>query len=405
MFSSLSTFWTRSTIPINGQLIACLADPYLKSQLKHILAQATKDVQVWEYLDKIEQYLTTTKPWSDLTEVKFVVFREELWSYIYSMMYPYWRERNHKLQDDDLSFHDRVVTLVSVMKQNFMGIEIPPSKDQLLDEAIDQIRELDQHVGELPTRMLCRLHDACNTLSVILKDEQVSVPAGVDGFISCLIWVVIKAKPQHLISISQWIEECQSPYESQSGELNYIFTHMLVAIQYILTLEPNSKVVRVELQDIILARNEVPTDLPVSYQDLYPLLKPILAKTRRFKGAGIGATISSVVLSPVTLALSFFMGFGIPMMIGIIATGTALGSTIGALVTPNHNKHIEQLVSDANKVLKEKGMTLIDPLLTNRTNPEVTDIKYVEFLLVTSLPQGDTQCLAHPLHDPTIGDS
>jgi hypothetical protein len=55
-----------------------------------------------------------------------------------------------------------------------------------------------------------------------------------------LVYVIVKAAPKNIISICYWIDNLCDPLISRSGEYFSVYTHLLVALSYIYSLQTST---------------------------------------------------------------------------------------------------------------------------------------------------------------------
>jgi len=236
--------WSTDNIPI-------------KNIIDHIIASVRVDPtfrDIWDDIDKIHVLMEHIQPWTSLSKPRLALAREHLQSYILSQIYPIWI--TSQIINEDQLFYDRIVRLSPLMKPESVGITLPDSV--LFDNAVTELKELDAHLPDAPTQILYRLYECYNSLVVAVRRCQ-NVPDGSDGLLPTLILTIIRACPHHLISTCHWIEQWCDPTISRSGELFCILTNIIGAITYIYSLEPESKLIRINVNDkcppdIILSR-------------------------------------------------------------------------------------------------------------------------------------------------------
>jgi hypothetical protein len=396
----ISFFFRQQDTPIHKQFISILSrqdNQPIQSHIDQILIivkqkEPSMALQVWEHILEINKLLENTEPWSSLSKIKFLIAKEQLESYILSLIHPLWI--TNEMITNDKIFCDKTKALSSLINREFIDDALTSSQQQqqLISNAIDELHMMDLHSDKSPIQLLYHIHECCNSLVVALKGSS-ALCGGADGLVSSLIYVIVHAKPQHLISICQWIEEWCTPDENRSGELFCMYTNFFVAISYIYSLEPESSLIKVELN------NDSPPDQiaqKISQEEYLAIINPIRNSItslkeldERAKGAGIGATIGAVITSPIAIILSMMTsGLGIPMSIGLITTGAAIGSTIGAFVPLNVRKTINDITYCVNQIndtkLRIHDMSIINPFVTNHiylTTVRLSDVKFLEFVV------------------------
>lgn len=325
----------------------------------------TTTAQVWAQIGEINQLLVNIEPWSQLSPVRLIVAKEYLESHILSLIYPCWITPQ-QITEDRL-FHEKMLSLVPLVTLEFMNLTISPSNQPLIDNAIAELSVMDDHKDQSPMRLLYHIHECCNSLVVALDGYKNNDSAGgADGLVSALVYVIVQAHPKHLISMGQWIEQWSPPTENRSSELFCMYTNLLIAIGYISTLDPDCSIVRVELNDppppVLKQR--------LSEEQYSSIMTQITTANHqikeRAKGAGIGGTIGAIVTSPMAIMLTMATtGIGIPLSIGLVTAGIAIGTTIGALVPLN----IRMAMTDLDRCVEQINRHTLQPhglLLINR---------------------------------------
>ena len=274
-------------------------------------------IQTWEHIAEINLLLTKIDPWCSMSKVRFIVAKEQLESHILSTIYPLWITSD--MTKDDQTFHMKVVSLSSLITLEFIGISLSRSRQPLIDNAINELSMMDCHPIQSPIQLLYHIHECCNSLFVALSG-YILTDGCADGLVSMLVYVIVHTKPQHLISICRWIEEWSSPEENRSSELFCMHTNLCIAVSYICSLEPESSLINVDINndnppEIITQR------LPIGeYLSILKTIKNSINELKelreRAKGVGIGATIGAVVASPIALFIGLMTtGLAIPFLL------------------------------------------------------------------------------------------
>jgi hypothetical protein len=193
-----------------------------------------KVIKIWQILAQINTLMENTEPWSGFQKYQLRVIQEGYQSHILSMVYPNWI-RNTLISEDQL-FHMKLVKLSTVITAEFLEISIPESRQYLIDNASQELQQLDKHYMESPFRLLLCIYKCVNSLIVALHNTDAN-RLGVDSLINLFILCLIQAQPHHLISICHWIDEYSDPDSNRSSELFYMYTHLLVVISYIYSVE------------------------------------------------------------------------------------------------------------------------------------------------------------------------
>lgn len=328
---------------------------------------------IWNHMGKIYVLLNHTPPWCGLTPAKFNLAKELIYSYVMSHIYLNWITPQMKLQDQ--IFYDKITTLTTLITPEYLDINLSIMKTELIDETVKELVQLDLLHIDAPIQLLYHIYTCYNNLLVAIQKTITS-----DSLVSLLMLVIVRAHPHHLISMCQWIEQWSDPNTKQDSELFCVFTNLMVAITYLQTLKPENSLIRVDLSghplpEMILNR--------ISQEEYLSIIDPIRQLLNSFtqsysreigervKGAGIGGTIGAIVAAPIALLFSFLTtGFGIPFSLGIISTGMALGTSLGAVIPLNIQKMIVDTVKYIDYVnqnqLKKYGIVLLNPFITNR---------------------------------------
>lgn len=345
-----------------------------------------------QLIEHINRLVDETEPYCFLSKYKLVIVKEKLHSYIMSLIYPLWI--NSKMRSSDLLFHNKIKTLSSLITPKFMGVLLPSTQNYIFDNAVEEIHLMDLNPSESPIKLLFHIYECCNSLLIVLRGCEQTLD-GADGLVSTLVLAIVKACPCHLISICHWIEDWYNPFESQTNELFCMFSNFLIAMTYIYSLEPNSVLIRVNINETLPPSAMIDLISNEEYlsvvQPLKNLINSVTEIKKRVIEVGIGATIGALIMSPFAISL-LVTGIGTPISLGLMTTGITIGSTLGTIVpfkTSQSVTDINNYVDNVNNnVLKNKGIVMINPLINNRIHIPIpipisipTNVIFLEFVV------------------------
>lgn len=219
--------------------------------------------------------------------------------------------------------------------------------------------------------------------------------ATADTLISAFVLGMARARLQRLPSTLAFIDDFYDPGQ-RMGRLFCNFVSVCCACTYLDQFQPHSRIERCSLfsSDVpsVLAERISSEEYNKLLQPLRDLVRDTKYSTVRAKGAGIGAAIGTAVAAPIALAVGILtIGLGAPVSLGVLAAGSAIGSSAGAAVPLVGNKVFKAMMAQVetiNTILEPRSFVLLDPKVTNRINAtsdvkKITDIEWV----VRVLPQ------------------
>lgn len=165
--------------------------------------------------------------------------------------------------------------------------------------------------------------------------------------------------------------------EDRNGELFCYFVSFNLAYEYLEKIEPGSVLVKTPLdmkKEPRILRNRIPQS---DYREILSVISGFTKKTdftaMRAKSARKGLSIGLALSIPIAAVVGLTtLGLGSPLSMLIVGAGAGIGSACGA-ANPKElkksfnefNGYIENLNST---VLKEHGVFLVSPLVTNSFN-------------------------------------
>ena len=221
--------------------------------------------------------------------------------------------------------------------------------------------------------------------------------ATADTLISAFVLGMARARLQRLPSTLAFIDDFYDPGQ-RMGRLFCNFVSVMCAYTYLEQFQPHSRIERCSLFS-----SDVPSALAerICSEEYNKLLQPLRDLVRdtkysavRAKGAGIGAAIGTAVAAPFALAVGILtIGLGAPVSLGVLAAGSAIGSSAGAALPLVGNKVFRSMMEQVeviNTITEPRNFVLLDPKVTNRINA-TSDIKKVADIewVVRTLPQDE----------------
>lgn len=194
-----------------------------------------KIYEIWNTINIINNIINTHTHWQHLKTYQKEEYKNKLQSQIMTLIYPLWI--TDTLVQKDIFFHNKIQQISSIMTPSFLEITLPQERYYLIENATNEIRNLDSHYFDSPIKLLCFIYESFNSITVALKTTD-NPNIEIDYLISTFVYVIIQAQPKNIISICQWIDEMSNPNISRSDELFYIYTHLLVCVSYIYNFHP-----------------------------------------------------------------------------------------------------------------------------------------------------------------------
>lgn len=220
-----------------------------------------------------------------------------------------------------------------------------------------------------------------------MKEEGTVISA--DSLVPCLVLVVAQAALERSVSTQAFVEEFLDP-DKRADELFCMFVNFQCAATYLRQLEPRCALVRVALADETLPPEldgRVDAD---EYNKLLGSVRALVAGTHfgrlRAEGAGVGGSIGAATGALVAAGAVLSLGAALPLSIGVVAAGTAIGTAAGGALPWRRREvfaELRALVQHINDILEPRSVALVDPVATNKLGASsgISAVKDIEWVI------------------------
>lgn len=193
-----------------------------------------------EFLDFITTKMREVEPWRKASEAEFDNATEAMEKLVMNRLYDYTftpqiDQASHSVTTDDLE-RDHVLRqrmkLFGWIKEDHLDVPTGEGSPGFLNFAQQELLKMN-HYKAPRDKLICILN-CCKVIFGLIrhlhKDE------GADSFIPILIYVVLKANPEHLMSNIEYISRFRSP-EKLQGESGYYLSSLTGAVNFIETMD------------------------------------------------------------------------------------------------------------------------------------------------------------------------
>lgn len=199
---------------------------------------------IFDFLDFISLRMRECEVWARLTTAEFDNAIEAMEKLLMNRLYNYTfspavkKEGKWNVQTDDLE-RDRVlkqrVRLFSWITEEHLDVPVGTHSKGFVDFAIEELLKIN-HYKAPRDKVICILN-CCKVIFGLIR--HLSSEENADTFIPILIFVVLQANPDNLISNVEYISRFRNP-ERLSSESGYYLSSLMGAIAFIETMDYTS---------------------------------------------------------------------------------------------------------------------------------------------------------------------
>lgn len=199
---------------------------------------------IFDFLDFIALRMRECDVWAHLSALEFENATEAMEKLIMNRLYNFTfspaikREGKWSVQTDDLE-RDRVlkqrIRLFGWISEKHLDIPTGDHSRGFLDFAIQELLKIN-HYKAPRDKVICILN-CCKVIFGLIR--HLSTEENADTFVPILIFVVLRANPDHLISNVEYISRFRNP-EKLSSESGYYLSSLMGAIAFIETMDYTS---------------------------------------------------------------------------------------------------------------------------------------------------------------------
>ncbi|GMK53703.1 hypothetical protein CspeluHIS016_0102890 [Cutaneotrichosporon spelunceum] len=226
------------------------ADPvarYLKSFLTNFAKKPfTVNEQIKlirDFLAFIEGKMRAVEPWKSQSEAEFDNALEAMEKLVMNRLYPYTftpqLQEGHQITTDDLErdavFAQRV-RLFRWVQEKHLDVPEGEAAQGFLGFAEQELLKIN-HYKAPRDKMICILN-CCKVIFGLIR-HAMGNEAGADAFVPILIYVVLRASPDSMLSNVEYIQRFRNP-EKLQGEAGYYLSSLQGAIAFIETMDASS---------------------------------------------------------------------------------------------------------------------------------------------------------------------
>ncbi|BEI83225.1 hypothetical protein CcaverHIS002_0310930 [Cutaneotrichosporon cavernicola] len=226
------------------------ADPvarYLKSFLNNFAKKPfTVNEQIKlirDFLAFIEGKMRAVEPWKLQSEAEFDNALEAMEKLVMNRLYPYTftpqLHEGHQITTDDLErdavFAQRV-RLFGWVEEKHLDVPEGEAAQGFLGFAEQELLKIN-HYKAPRDKMICILN-CCKVIFGLIR-HAMGNEAGADAFVPILIYVVLRASPDCMLSNVEYIQRFRNP-EKLQGEAGYYLSSLQGAIAFIETMDASS---------------------------------------------------------------------------------------------------------------------------------------------------------------------
>lgn len=199
---------------------------------------------IFDFLDFIAARMRECDVWRSLGETDFENAKEAMEKLVMNRLYPYTftpavqKEGRWAVQTDDLE-RDRVlqqrIALFGWLKEEHLDVPVGDHSRGFIEFSIQELLKIN-HYKAPRDKLICILN-CCKVIFGMIR--HLSTQENADTFIPVLIFVVLKANPEHLISNVEYISRFRNP-DRLSSESGYYLSSLMGAIAFIETMDYTS---------------------------------------------------------------------------------------------------------------------------------------------------------------------
>ncbi|WBW72071.1 GEF Vps901 [Schizosaccharomyces osmophilus] len=192
--------------------------------------------------EKIEQY----EPWVSGSQAEIDNAKEGMEKLVSNRLYarlfspeiaksgmPLSSEHSDDVEEDHIL--SQKMELFQWVREEHLDIKRAKSSSKFFRLAADELQRINDY--HAPRDKIICLMNCCKVIYSYLRNVVREESA--DAFVPVLIFVLLKAHPEHLVSNIQYIQRFRSP-EKLSGEVLYYLSTLMGAMSFIQTLDTNS---------------------------------------------------------------------------------------------------------------------------------------------------------------------
>lgn len=199
---------------------------------------------IFDFLDFIAERMRECDVWKNLSDSDFENAKEAMEKLVMNRLYPYTftpavqKEGRFAVQTDDLE-RDRVlqqrIALFGWLSEEHLDVPVGDHSRGFIEFSIQELLKIN-HYKAPRDKLICILN-ACKVIFGMIR--HLSTQENADTFIPVLIFVVLKANPEHLISNVEYISRFRNP-DRLSSESGYYLSSLMGAIAFIETMDYTS---------------------------------------------------------------------------------------------------------------------------------------------------------------------
>ncbi|SPO29856.1 related to VPS9 (involved in vacuole trafficking) [Ustilago trichophora] len=199
---------------------------------------------IFDFLDFIAARMRECDVWKNLSDTDFENAKEAMEKLVMNRLYPYTftpavqKEGRWAVQTDDLE-RDRVlrqrIGLFGWLSEEHLDVPVGDHSRGFIEFSIQELLKIN-HYKAPRDKLICILN-CCKVIFGMIR--HLSTQENADTFIPVLIFVVLKANPEHLISNVEYISRFRNP-DRLSSESGYYLSSLMGAISFIETMDYTS---------------------------------------------------------------------------------------------------------------------------------------------------------------------
>ena len=199
---------------------------------------------IFDFLDFIAARMRECDVWKNLGDTDFENAKEAMEKLVMNRLYPYTftpavqKEGRWAVQTDDLE-RDRVlrqrIGLFGWLSEEHLDVPVGDHSRGFIEFSIQELLKIN-HYKAPRDKLICILN-CCKVIFGMIR--HLSTQENADTFIPVLIFVVLKANPEHLISNVEYISRFRNP-DRLSSESGYYLSSLMGAIAFIETMDYTS---------------------------------------------------------------------------------------------------------------------------------------------------------------------